>query len=755
MDVDGTILEFNPAAEKTFGYSREEALGKKVEDLLVPVGHRDAHRRGLARYVATGLSDVVGRRIEIDAMRSDGSQFPVQLAITRTGLGAGSVFTAVIRDLSEERAKHAELLTRQQGMENELRESAELFERAFSAAQTGIALIAADSRKYIDVNEALCEMLGYSKDELMTLDWLDLTLPQDREKSLRTLHEFVAGTQKLNYLMKRYVKKDGNIISVEISEAVVRDPEGRPLYFVSHITDITERQRAALALKESEELLQAVIENSPAIIYIKDSDGRYLMANKRFLNAFEMVRDRVLGRTDYDLFPAEVADVVAATDRKVLDSGPMRIEENLPHIDGSLHSYISVKFPLKREGQELQLCGISTDITDRVDANDEKKRLEAQLRQAQKMEAVGQLAGGVAHDFNNILSVILNYAQFVADDLPKEDARRPDVEEIIAAGQRAAQLVHQLLAFSRKEIVEPRVVDLSTVVRGVQGLLQRSIREDICLEVATAHDLWLTKSDIGQLEQILMNLVVNARDAMPQGGHLLIATSNETLRQGERHGLQPGRYACMKVSDDGAGMDAATVDRIFEPFFTTKDRGKGTGLGLATVYGIVKQAGGGIYVDSDPGQGTTFSVYLPTTDELSGTFGPNAFEGEDPMETGTILVVEDEVGVRNLVSRILISNGFEVVAVSSGAAALEYCSSHAVVIDLLLTDVVMPEMSGKVLAGLFDLERKVRVLYMSGYTDEIIAKRGVLGGDEDLIEKPFTAQALVAKVRAALREQVA
>ncbi|MEA2432585.1 MAG: two-component system, cell cycle sensor histidine kinase and response regulator CckA [Actinomycetota bacterium] len=875
MDVDGRVIEFNAAAEKAFGYRREEVLGKYVVDLIMPERHKQAHRAGLKKYLETGHGPLMDIRREIEAVKADGTEFPIEILVTQVELPTGRVFTAAMRDISERKkmesqlresearfrslvqnsrdviavidvagmctyispgvqdisgftpeeiigtsgfefihpddielvtahlseigiasnaTKTVEVRTRTKAgewiwievraanraddpsiggivlnyhditerrkaadriatserslaeaqaishfgsyswdmltdiltwsdeqyrlfgfepgsikpsyesvrgcihpddvdeanrktrecmksgstlemdfrviqpdgtirwirargevafeggvpirlvgtnqdvtgskeaeegrltLERELRESERLFRGAFDAAQTGIALIGPDAVTYVDVNEALCEMLGYSKEELMHLNWLAITHPDDIERTNETVAEFVASSRENNRISKRYTRKDGGVIFVEIKDSCVRAVDGSPLYFVSHVTDVTEREEATA----------------------------------------------------------------------------------------------------------------------------EKEILESRLRQGQKMEAVGQLAGGVAHDFNNILAVILNYAGFLREDLLPGDARLEDVVEIIKAGEKAAQLVHQLLAFSRQEIVEPRVIDLNEVVADLYELLHRSLGEDIELVYETMDKLPNVLADPGRIDQVLLNLAVNGRDAMVEGGVLTISAGTELVAENDRANLDAGLYVRLDVSDTGGGMEAGTAERVFEPFFTTKPRGEGTGLGLATVYGIVKQAHGGVYVESEVGVGTKFSVYLPAReDDVSES--PKRPKSDGLGGTETILLVEDEDMVRGLVSRILMKHGYEVVAFSSGAEALEFFRENLSVIDLLLTDVVMPRMSGKSLSEKATaLRADLRTLFMSGYTDELIAQKGVLDLRERLIRKPFNADQLLTEVRSML-----
>ena len=390
------------------------------------------------------------------------------------------------------------------------------------------------------------------------------------------------------------------------------------------------------------------------------------------------------------------------------------------------------------------------DITERMQVDAERRSLETRLRQSQKMEAIGQLAGGVAHDFNNLLSIINNYAAFLLDELPPGDTRRADVKEIAEAGQRAGALVKQLLAFSRRDTTNPVVLDLNEVVDSSKKLLGRTIGEDIRLSVRCEPELAKAKVDPGHVEQVLMNLAVNARDAMPGGGLLLIETANVHLDADfgtHELGLEPGPYVRLSVTDTGEGMSQEVVNHIFEPFFTTKERGSGTGLGLATVYGIVNQCGGGIHVYSEEGFGTTFKVYFPITDETAiaeeELFDGLAGRGE------TILVAEDEEGVREITRRILTRHGFNVMTAASGREALMKLIDNSGKVDLVLTDVVMPEMSGRELAmRVGELDKKTKVLYMSGYPAETMTDRGLIdAGALDHLQKPFNAAELVRKVR--------
>ena len=389
-------------------------------------------------------------------------------------------------------------------------------------------------------------------------------------------------------------------------------------------------------------------------------------------------------------------------------------------------------------------------------ARTERERLDRNIRQAQKMEAVGRLAGGIAHDFNNILAVIGSCAEFLREDLAKDDPRLPDVLEIERAVDRGASLIRQLLAFSRKEVTRPEVLDLNVVVGDIQRIIQRLLGEDVHLIVKPSRDLWTAELDRGQMEQVLMNLVVNARDAMPTGGRVVIETHNVIVDEAMtsmHEGLKAGVYVRVDVSDSGTGMDEATKAQIFEPFFTTKQRGEGTGLGLATVYGLVKQSGGYISCYSEVGMGTTFRVFLPASDKPVDPPEQVRLPSLIGGRKARVLVVEDDQSVLAVVDRILAGSGYEIVLASSAAEAIGLIEAHDYSIDLLLTDVVMPGGSGKELAQRLRARQPgVRVLYMSGYTDEIVAAHGILEDDAELLQKPFSSQQLLESVHYVLVE---
>lgn len=383
-----------------------------------------------------------------------------------------------------------------------------------------------------------------------------------------------------------------------------------------------------------------------------------------------------------------------------------------------------------------------------------REEVERELVQSQKMEAVGRLAGGVAHDFNNLLTVILGYGEILREQLQSDPGGLESADEILRAGKRASALTSQLLAFSRRQIAVPRVIDLNQAVEQMEKMLRRVIGEDIELIIRTTPELGAMVADPSHIDQVIMNLAVNSRDAMPDGGKLILETANVSLTHeyvGKYLNIQPGSYVMLAVSDTGTGMDEATQSRIFEPFFTTKGPGKGTGLGLSIVYGIVKQAGGEIMVNSEPGRGTVFKIYFPTSDEVPEQ-PRDVGQSHRELGTGTILLVEDEDQVRSLTSSILLRHGYRVLTATSGAEALQIARDHPEPIHLLLTDVVMPGMNGAILAQeMRALRPDIRILYMSGYTDASITGEAAFAGDVAYLEKPFTSAALQEKVREAIR----
>jgi signal transduction histidine kinase/ActR/RegA family two-component response regulator len=515
------------------------------------------------------------------------------------------------------------------------------------------------------------------------------------------------------------------------------------------------REQAERATKEKAEaltVLEIVLATAPVGFALFDRDARYIRVNSTFAAMHDVPLEGHIGRPPQDFSP-DLAGRIEESVREVFKTGKPILETKLTRdLTGAIgesprnqrHIMVSY-YPLRgADGKPFAVGLVAVDTT-------ELKQLEAQLAQSQKMEAIGQLAGGVAHDFNNLLTVIMSYSALLLDDFDAGDSRRLDIEEIAAAAHRASGLTRQLLAFSRKQVVQPRPTNVNDVIRNVENMLRRLIGEDIKFESTLAPDVGLVNIDPGQLEQVLLNLAVNARDAMPEGGTLQIITANIELgaaETGRQLSAPPGPYVLLSVNDTGAGIPPDVQKRVFEPFFTTKPTGKGTGLGLSTVYGIVKQLGGDLWLRSEPGKGTTFHVYVPRIQGES----PEAIQRAKPVAlpagSGTVLLAEDDHALRALTERVLLSAGFTVLPARSGSHALEIARNHAGRIDLAISDVVMPELSGPEFVERLRRKRPgVRVLFVSGYTDDEVMRRGVLAGETAFLQKPFAPEQLLQKIR--------
>jgi hypothetical protein len=530
------------------------------------------------------------------------------------------------------------------------------------------------------------------------------------------------------------------------------------------LREIEGRKEAEVALRQSERRLRnsetrfrALIERSADLISLTAADGLMLYVSPAVESILGDVPGHFVGQSFLALCHPHDRDRMAAVMARLAEdpSVSLQVEFRAIHRDGSTRWLEATgRNMLGDPAVEGIVCNLR-DTTERKRAEAALHRTEEQLRQAQKMEAIGNLAGGVAHDFNNLLSVILSYSSMLAQDMTPSDPRRLDLQEIEAAGRRAVDLTRQLLAFSRQQILQPRVVSLNDTVAGMERMLRRLIGEDVELTVLLASSLGKVKVDPGQIEQIVMNLAVNSRDAMPRGGKLTIETANVDLDAryvAEHVGAVPGPHVMLAVTDTGIGMDKATQARMFEPFFTTKEKGKGTGLGLATVFGIVQQSCGNIWVYSEPGKGSTFKVYFAQVDGLGGPeHDSRPPAGGALTGTETILLVEDEESVRVLARTILRRFGYHVIEAQSGGDALLICEQHTAAIHLLLTDVVMPRMSGRQLSErLRALRPDMKVLYMSGYTDNTIVHHGVLDSGVAFLQKPITPESLTRKVREVL-----
>jgi two-component system cell cycle sensor histidine kinase/response regulator CckA len=540
----------------------------------------------------------------------------------------------------------------------------------------------------------------------------------------------------------RHRRRDGTVIDVEIIADSINFG-GRPARLIL-VRDVTQRRRLEQQLLESEQKYRMLFEANAEAMYVYDLETfRILAVNQAAIAQYGYSHDELLAMSIFDLRPPSEIPKLETYLREhptvsELTSGWMHRRK-----DGSLLEAEVVAHTIDFGGRRANLV-LARDVT-------EQRRLEAQLRQAQKMEAVGRLAGGIAHDFNNLLTAILGSAQLALREVDRTHPVRQDLEEIRRAGLRAADLTRQLLAYSRRQVVAPRVIDLNETVRALESMLRRLIREDIALDLELEPTALAVRSDPSQLEQVVVNLVVNARDALPRGGRVTVRTAAVRLgaeQPGNEPPAPPGPYVSLGVTDDGAGLSPEARAHLFEPFFTTKELGKGTGLGLATVYGIVKQNNGFIYVDSAPGTGTSVRVYLPpapgpvATTEAGASPAAAARKGSE-----TILLVEDETAVRQFARRALEANGYCVLAAPNGAEALAMAEAHAGPIHVLLTDVVMPGIGGPELARRLSAARPtLRVLYSSGYTDDETVRQGVREAGTAFLQKPFAPEDLLQKV---------
>jgi len=627
--------------------------------------------------------------------------------------------------------------------------TAELVERdtlAMDSAMDGMAIVSPQG-KYTYVNAAFARVMGHAKPETMIGKPL---VEMHAARGARSVEHEIRGALQRDgkWFGSLAIHRDGQPLPMEMSVTMLPD---RGVVIVGR--DISDRCRAEQFREEAEAKYRTLVEQVAAISYIAElgSDGQWLYVSPQVETMFGFAVDDWLAGSRqwmHHVYP-EDHGVVHAAEAASKRGEKFQAEYRVICQDGRVIWVSDTAVVVPGSDSHPLMEGIIVDIT-------ERKQFEAQLQQARRMEAVGRLAGGIAHDFNNLLTIIKGYTELAlmrAKGLPELKA---DVERIEDASERAAGLVRQLLAFSRRQVLQPKVLDLNGIVLGLDKLLRRLMDEDIEMLTVADKTVGAIKADPGQIEQVIMNLVVNARDAMPDGGRLIVETSNVELDSAyarDHASVRPGRYVMLAVSDTGTGMSAETVAHIFEPFYTTKDSGRGTGLGLSTVYGIVKQSGGYVWVYSEPGRGTTFKVYLPRVDEPLEALQSSQTKLPDCVKTGTetILLVEDEPDLRELTRTVLASKGYTVVEARNAEEAERFAESNGATIHLLLTDVIMPGISGRELAKrIVTLHPAVRVLYMSGYTYNVIAQGGTLERGVSFLQKPFTPNALVEKVREVL-----
>ncbi|ABW69071.1 PAS domain S-box protein [Desulfosudis oleivorans] len=631
--------------------------------------------------------------------------------------------------------------------EGKLKEQAQLF-KAVSDNMFDLVALTDLEGNFIFVG-ASHNILGYDIDSLIGRNVLEFVHPEDVQQVSVSFRDFLSTGDDSRKVEYRYRCADESYLWFETVGRFVRDDNGDLKGIVFSTRDVTERRRIEQELKESEERFRALHNASFGGIAIHDK-GLILECNQGLSEITGYTYDELIGMQGLSLISDGTRDKVV---RNINAGYEKPYEAEGVRKNGGI-------YPLRLEARNIRYKGKDVrvvefrDITENKRAEKEKEHLEAQLSHAQKMESVGRLAGGVAHDFNNMLNVILGYTELALQNMDKDDPLYNDLTEILDAARRSSDITRQLLAFARRQTIAPRTIDLNETVEGMLKMLRRLIGEDIDLAWEPSSGLWLVNMDPAQVDQVLANLLVNARDAIDGVGRVTIETDNAVLDEAycaDRPGFVPGEFVLLAVSDSGCGMDKNTMDNLFEPFFTTKTVGKGTGLGLATVYGIVRQNEGFITVHSEPGQGTTFKIYLPRH-VGDAVFEPLFTEPETPLGTGqTVLVVEDEEAILRLADKMLTGMGYTVLTAPGPAAALELAKQHTGPIDLLITDVVMPEMNGRDLAKkLREGYPDLRVLFMSGYTANVIAHRGILDRGVQFIQKPFNKSDLARKVREAL-----
>jgi PAS domain S-box-containing protein len=721
----GEIVLLNLQAEKQFGYHRNELVGEKVTR-IIPEGFAERLIADGLRSAAEALAQQIGTGIELTGRRRNGSEFPIEIMLSPFENAEGILVTAAIRDISIR--KNAEKHLAQ--MEGRYRGLLEAAPDAMVVVNQGGEIVLLNLQAEREFGYRRDELVGQKVKNIIPKGFAERLIADGTRSAAEALaQQMGTGIE----LVGR--RRDGSEFPIEIMLSPLDGVDG--ILITAAIRDITERKKREYDLSS----LAAVVESSHDAIIGLTPDGIILTWNYGAGRIYGYSAAEAVGRSIQFLSPADRTAESPKLMEKVHRHETVEPFETVRVKKDGTHIQISLTLsPIENaDGQVVGISTVARDVT-------ESKNLEEMLRQAQKMEAVGQLAGGVAHDFNNLLGVILGYTGLMLDRLSPEDINRKGIEEIQKAGDRAALLTRQLLAFSRKQVLQPKVLDLNAVVAGTEELLKRLIGEHIELRVVLDPALGRVKADAGQLEQIIMNLAVNARDAMTPGGKLTIETMNAEPDE-EESAVYQGPRVMLSVTDTGCGMDAKTRDRIFEPFFTTKEFGKGTGLGLSTVYGIVKQSGGSVWVYSEVGIGTTFKVYLPCVSPVpeSALLGDKLEKVEGGSQT--ILIVEDEAALLQVTRQSLEAVGYVILAAQSPAEAIRISENHLGPIHLMVTDVIMPGMNGAQLATHLSAPRpEMRVLYVSGYTDDTIVRHGVLDPGLAFLQKPFSPKALARKV---------
>ena len=737
MDSQGQISYWNPAAERIFGYTAEEVLGKDLHLLLAPEAFHEAYRQGFSGFKDTGAGPVVGKTSEFLARRKDGIIFPMEISVSVISIKHEWHAAGIVRDI-----------TGRKEVEASLRESEEKYRNILESMEEGYFEVDL-AGNFTFFNDAVCIMSGYPRDELKGMNNRGYTSPETARTMFQVFNGIYRTGRPATMMDYEMIRKDGTKRTLELSASLRRDAAGEPVGFRGLIRDVTERKRSEEALRESEEKYRTVLEANPDPVVVCDKECRVVYFNPAFTRVFGWTLEERLGKEMDDFVPEENQAEMNAMMARLLAG------ESLSGIESRRYS---------KSGQVLPVSVSGTVYRDRdgnpvgsiINLRDisEQRKLQSQLQHAQKMEAVGTLAGGIAHDFNNLLQAVQGYAELLLRGKAADNPESAGLQKIINAAKRGGELTRQLLTFSRKVESKKRPVDLNCEFQEVRRLLERTLPRMIGIELRLAHDLNTVNADPVQLGQVLMNLAVNSKDAMPQGGRLLIETDNVTLDAEfcKTHlGAKPGRYIMLGVSDTGHGMDGKTIAHIFEPFYTTKGPGQGTGLGLAMVYGIVKDHDGYITCHSAPAVGTSFKVYLPVIDE------PPTIKVETPTVpqvargTETILVVDDEDAIREVSTTLLGAYGYTVLTAADGEAALEVYRKEWGRIDLVVLDLIMPGMGGlKCLREILKINPKTLVLVASGYAAGGPWREAAEAGAKGYIAKPYDIEKMAATIRLVL-----
>ena len=729
VNQEGRIVLVNLQTERMFGYTRDELMGQAVE-ALIPERMRGRHRGHRAGFMGNPQVRPMGAGLELFGLRKDGTEFPIEISLSPIQAGDGSLVCAAIRDITDRKR-----------IEERLR-------RLLDSAPDAMVIAGHDGRIVL-VNSQTEKLFGYKREELLGQP-VEVLVPERfwrHHRAYRDNYMVTPQARAMGAGSELYsLKKDGTEFPVEISLSPQHTDEGTLVS--STIRDITDRKRVEDALRQSEASFRAMIEGTYGV-YRATPEGKLLMINEAMI--------RMLGYdSEKELLAANLATDVFEKNEytPLLFNQPgrqkqfARSETHWKRKDGkSITVEISGRQVRDDAGKILYFEVIAEDVS-------HIRGVEHRLRHVQKMEAIGRLAGGIAHDFNNVLGVIVAYSEMLVEKLRDDSELFPLVSSISKAVERGGTLTRQLLAFSRQQVLQPQVISLGDHLESIREMLARVIGEDIKLSILRSHNDLRVKADPTQFEQVIMNLVVNARDAMPDGGRLSIETSGFEIDDEyctRNPDARPGLHAMIAVTDTGCGMGPEVLSRIFEPFFTTKEQGKGTGLGLATIYGIVKQSGGHITAYSEVGHGTTFKVYLPLTEEEAEKANHPTPASVSPRGVETILLVEDEESLRSVTQEFLSNKGYQVIVAEDFNEALEVAGNGELHIHLLMTDVVLPGASGPKLAERLAASRpEMKVLFVSGYTADALVHRDMHREEFAFLSKPFSLNTLAQKIRTIL-----